>query len=190
MAISDAANIAINRGLSPDLVEAIIQVESNGNVFAYRVEPPYRYLVDVNTGKPFRRLTSAEGKSERAPKDFPYFPRVSSRDTEWLGQQASWGPMQIMGAVARELGFNGAFPELCGPVGVLYGCKHLANLHKRFYQAHGIRGVIAAYNAGRPRVTVNAQGYRVFRNQGYVDKVWRNLQNAAGLRETINEEVG
>lgn len=153
--------------LREGLVKAIIEVESAGEIYAWRVEPPYRYLVNLGTGRPFRKLTPAEIASERAPTDFVYDRRLGSRDTEWWGQQASWGPMQVMGAVAREYGFRGRFPELCGDKGVHFGCAYLAALFQRFGWA-GLPGVIAAYNAGSPRYTDSG----AFVNQGYVSKVF------------------
>ena len=149
------------------LVWAIVQVESGGDIYAWRVEPHYRYLMDVSTGKPFRAQTAAEVASERAPQDFPYINGLSSRDTEWWGQQASWGPMQIMGAVAREYGFRGHFPELCGEHGIDYGCRHLAWLCARFLRDGDYRRVAAAFNAGSLRYTDDGK----FVNQVYVDKV-------------------
>lgn len=156
--------VAATYGLRPELVLAIIQVESSGDPNAWRVEPHYRYLWHVVRNQPFRSLTLSEMNNERAPSDFPSL--TGSRNTEWLGQQASWGPMQIMGAVAREHGFTRMFPELCGILGVDYGCKHLAQLMRRFRKQHGVEGVIAAYNAGSPRIRDG-----LFVNQDYVNKV-------------------
>jgi hypothetical protein len=151
------------------LVEAIVQVESRGRLFAWRAEPPYRYYWDVARNRPFRRPTAAELASETAPRDFPHFEAISSRDTEWWGQAASWGPMQVMGAVAREYGFGSDFPELCSTLGVFYGCLHLNRLWKRFYADHGWMGVAAAYNAGSPRRLADGR----FENQVYLDKLAR-----------------
>ncbi len=149
------------------LLVAMAYVESAGDVYAYKVEPPYRYLVDVSTGRPFRKLSTAEIASEIAPRDFAHFPH-SSRDTEWWGQQASWGPLQIMGAVAREYGYRDPFPRLCtASQGVQYGAQHLHNLRRRFLATHGWEGVAAAYNAGSPRRQLDGQ----WENQAYVDKV-------------------
>lgn len=149
------------------LVYAIARVESSNDPSAWRAEPPYRYLVDVVTRKPFRELTQAEIGSETAPADFPYIARLSSRDTEWWGQQASWGPMQIMGAVAREYGFDRHFPDLCGQIGITFATMHLARLADRFLGKHGWDGVAAAYNAGSPRRTNSGQ----YVNVGYVERV-------------------
>ncbi|MGQ0621335.1 MAG: transglycosylase SLT domain-containing protein [Panacagrimonas sp.] len=148
-----------------ELVTAICQVESGCNRFAVRTEPAYPYLWDVIRHQPFRlsHLTA----SQRVPPDLFQAPPGSSRMTEWLGQQSSWGLMQVMGAVAREYGYKGHLPGLCDPLqGLHYGCKHLARLRDRFYNAHGWRGVAAAYNAGTPRVVG-----KDFENQAYVNKI-------------------
>ena len=151
------------------IVRGIILTESNGNQYAWKVEPPYRYLVNVSTRQPFRTLTTEEIDSEKAPKDFPYLHNISSRDTEWWGQQSSWGLMQVMGAVAREYGFKGAFPELCSDVGSEYGEMHLSKLADRFLMSSGWDGVVAAYNAGSPRKKDGA-----YVNQIYVNQVQTN----------------
>lgn len=137
--------------LPPDLVAAIVSVESAGDRFAIRVEPGYRYLWDVKNGRPFR-VSSTLARQRVAPKNFPATPGMS-RDTEWIGQQTSWGLMQVMGAVARELGFKGHFAGLCNPLeGLHFGCKHLANLRDRHFAEHGWAGVVDAYNDGTARI--------------------------------------
>lgn len=159
-AVESAARVESERNKIPlIIVRAIIQTESNGNMYAYRVEPRYRYLVNVLDLSPFRSLTPEEIRSEIAPHDFPYYPAISSRDTEWWGQQASWGPMQVMGAVAREYGFMGAFPELCSSLGIHYGVIHLAHLAKRHLERYGWAGVVNAYNTGTPFVRVGGHQY-------------------------------
>jgi hypothetical protein len=167
---------SIDRFAGPDLpldmVRAMAVVESGGNPFAWRTEPKYRYLWNNAANTPFRPLTTAEILSEIAPTDFSVPQELnSSRNTEWWGQQASWGPLQIMGAVAREYGFRGHFPQLCTAEGVKYACLHLKRLRKRFLAVFGWDGVISAYNQGYPTM-VGAK----FKNQKYVDKVlklWR-----------------
>jgi hypothetical protein len=157
-----------------NLIYAVIVVESNRNPFAWRAEPHYRYLWDVREHRPFRLLTQDEIRGDAAPADFPFLREVNSRNTEWWGQQASWGLMQVMGAVARELGFVYEFPALCNPEnGIHYGCKHLANLRDRFLEKHGWNGVVGAYNAGAPRYSEEG----LLENQQYVDKVANELNN-------------
>jgi hypothetical protein len=156
--------IANEEGVDPKLVAAFIQTESSGDAFAWRTESAYRYLWDVKNNRPFRKLTPTESASEVAPGDF-YSP-IGSRNTEWIGQQASWGPMQVMGAVAREFGYTKHLPELCGEDGIRIGCKLLKRLQSRFDTKEE---VIAAYNAGTPSI-VNGK----FANQDYVNKVIGN----------------
>jgi hypothetical protein len=115
------------------LALAVTEQESAFDPWAWNPEPKYRYLWDVLTSRPFRKLTPAEEASEIPPADFASYRGVPT-DAEWWGQQASWGPMQVMGAVAREHGFMGRFlSQLCDPpVGLEYGCRHLGKYLKRF----------------------------------------------------------
>lgn len=152
----------------PELIKAIIATESAGNDFAIRYEPAYRYLWNVSTNAPFRTVSPAEAGSAIAPADFKS--QSGSRTTEWIGQKMSWGAMQVMGAVAREYGFKGHFPLLCGEEGIHYGCLHLSKLSHRFKIKFGMMGVIAAFNAGSPRYRANK-----LENQEYVDKVISRL---------------
>lgn len=139
------------------LIQAIIAVESSGNPWAIRFEKHYRWLYC-----PVRQEPSA----------FPYSLPGCSQATELNAQKTSWGLMQIMGAVAREYGFRGTFlSELCHPdLNVDYGTKYLQALHDRFFDRHGINGVIAAYNAGSVRMQNG-----LYENQTYVDKVLSHL---------------
>jgi soluble lytic murein transglycosylase-like protein len=45
-----------------------------------------------------------------------------------FARSMSWGLMQLMGEVAREMGFTGTYlSQLCDPpIGLLWGCKKLA----------------------------------------------------------------
>lgn len=143
-----ARTIAARYDLPVQLVLAIVKVESNGDPWAVRYESAFykRYIVPL-----------------------PIVPiPPCSLDTERVMRATSWGLMQIMGQVARELRFAGAFlSELCEPaVGLEYGCRHLAKLRDRYHAAWGLEGVTAAYNAGSPRREGDHWG-----NQPYVDKV-------------------
>jgi len=131
-------SLATVHGLPVNLVRAIVQTESAGDPWAYRHEPGYRWLV----GNP-----------------------TAMSQTERIGQMSSWGLMQVMGAVAREAGFVGPFPQLCDPaIGLDYGCRHLAGYFKKY---QNWPDTIASYNAGRP-VRNDAGQYA---NQVYVNKV-------------------
>ena len=133
------------------LVLAMIQVESSAEPLATRFEPKYRWLWDVQNHAPFR-VSAREAQSVTPPKGFPSIPGISAA-TEWIHQKTSWGLMQVMGGVARELGFKGHLPELCDPLkGIEYGCRLLRRLADRHLEKHGWAGVVDAYNDGNPRV--------------------------------------
>jgi len=134
---------ANKNGLDPYLVYAIVLTETNGNAYAVRYEPNFKWIVK--------------------PEMFA-IPLSLSMETETLCQKMSWGYMQIMGAVARQYGFKSHIPELTSPqTGLAYGCQHLAALKKKYPE---MSDYIAAYNAGSPRKYDGK-----YSNQSYVDKV-------------------
>lgn len=148
---------AQRHGLDPALVAAIVRQESAGNPDAARHEPGYRYVVDVETGRPFRTLTEAELVMDRAPAGFRGISPCSA-STEWVFQRTSWGLMQVMGANAREHGCKTAFlTALLDPTeGVEWGCRFLADLQRR----HDVTAAVSAFNAGRP-LDANYESYVV-----------------------------
>lgn len=156
---------ALSVDLDPRIVRALITVESGGNTWAWNPEPKYRYLWDVRSGKPFRALSPGEASSEFPPSDFPCL--AGDPDQEWWGQQASFGLMQVMGAVAREMGFKGAYlTQLCEPsINLRYGCQKLAADLK--WAGGDVRAMLASYNGGRGG---NSPG-GILRNAAYADKV-------------------
>lgn len=141
-----------------EMLAAMVVVESSGNSKATRYEPHYHYLWDCARKRPVRSEVYV----------VPPPGLQTNRPREARGQKTSWGPLQIMGAVAREAGFNDAFEELLGPLGLYYGCLHLSRYRDRYIGKFGLPGVVAAYNAGSPRM-----GKRGFENQDYVNKVSR-----------------
>ncbi|MBI2313564.1 MAG: lytic transglycosylase domain-containing protein [Betaproteobacteria bacterium] len=166
-----AEHAGAQHGLAPALLLALIQTESGGNPWAWNPEPHYRWFWDVRRERSFRVLTAAEIMVKTPPPDFSAL--AGDRDQEWWGQQASWGLMQVMGAVAREHGYRAPYlTALCEPLTNLeYGARHLARLRVRYLRDHGWDGVIAAYNAGSPRRSEAGP----YLNQGYVDSVRKNL---------------
>ena len=141
------AAAAVRHGLDADLVAAIVRIESSGDPLAWNPEPRYHYLWDVRLRQPFRSLTPAEVASEVPPPDFPAL--VGDPDQEWWAQQASWGLMQLMGAVARELDCRAPYlTALCAypDANLDLGCRKLAQL-LTWTKGHVARAC-AAYNAG------------------------------------------
>lgn len=141
-----AHKVAPLHGLDPALILAIICQESSGEPHATRFEPHYRWLW-------FAR--------ELAEK------HETTYEKECQGQMTSWGLMQIMGAVAREYGFQGELEELLDKpeLAVEYGCKHLKALRAR---CHEEADLISSYNQGSPKKTV---GGLYLNQKGYVDPV-------------------
>lgn len=135
-------------GVDSDLVRAIITVESSWNPWAIRFEPAWRYFVN--------------------PRDWADKLLITF-ETEQTLQACSWGPMQVMGAIARELGFQQELNRLSDPeLGITYGVLKLKSLAQKYRDESD---VIAAYNAGSPRKTSGG----MYENQKYVDKVHQSL---------------
>lgn len=139
-----AKNISNTQSVQPELILAIIKQESSGVAFTHRYEPAYDYL---------------------------YMPLRYSQElhitmtSEVEAQKTSWGLMQIMGGVARELGFEDYMPALCIPAtNINFGARKLSQLLNKYAS---LTASIASYNAGSPRKT--PQGSYV--NQEYVDHV-------------------
>lgn len=176
--ISLADVTADKHGLDRRLVHALISQESSWNPWAWNPEPRYRYFWDVRAGAPFRAVTDAEINSEKPPADFPSL--SGDPDHEWWAQQASWGLMQIMGAVARERGSRLPFlTELCdAPVNLEYGCLHLASnfewARRRATNKNDVMmSALAAYNGGRAG---NEPG-KPLRNFDYAKKVVARMED-------------
>ena len=142
-----------------DLVKAIITQESGWNAFAIRYEQTYQYLFN--------------------PDEFAKKNKVTL-STEINTQKMSWGLGQIMGAVARELGFEGSMPLLSdAQLNILLMCTHISRLKKISDQTDDI---IAMYNGGTGALHKLDGKYKNF---GYVDSVKKHLKN---LKEVINIE--
>lgn len=152
---SIAQQQALKLKVDPRMVCAIIEKESSWDSWAWNPEPKYRYLWDFDSHKPFRKLSVTELNDENPPLDFSA-PRGVPRDAEWWGQQASWGLMQVMGAVARERGFRGHFlSELCDPAtGIYYGCLQIFHF-SRMFKNDEVK-IIAAFNGG-PGAVLNRE---------------------------------
>lgn len=166
------AQVAAAFSLDPALIEAVCLVESSGDPTAWNPEPRYRYFWDVRQQRPFRRVTDAEVAAKVPPVDFPAL--AGDRDQEWWGQQASWGLMQVMGAVAREHGCR--LPYLPALVrherlALEYGARALRVCLA--WAGGDVAAALAAFNGGR--TADNGPGVAVKRNQVYVDKALRQL---------------
>ena len=151
---------AEQRGVSPALVLAIIEAESGGDSYAARYEPLH-----------MTKLLATR-------------PQHVSLDTEVVFQKTAWGLMQVMGATARELGFDGWLSELVVPeTNIRLGVEFLRRKMSQYLDRDGIEGVAAAYNGGAPRRRPDGK----FTNQGYVDKV---MEAMGRYKATVEEFEG
>lgn len=138
-------NIANFNGVDPDLAIAIAAAESNFDEFAVRHEPGWRWFLDI------------EGYAARN--------RIS-QDTERMLQACSFGLLQVMGTVAREVGFKDNLLMLTRPeIAIKYGCFKIQELMKRFSKTEDL---VSAYNMGTPKKMPDGVTYI---NNHYVQKV-------------------
>lgn len=123
--------------LDSDLILAVIWQESEGDEAAYRYEVGWRYFYD-----PKARVAMYDSSKSVEQNRSRAFAKLGA--TEFHSQSASFGLMQVMGAVAREHGIRGFVTSLCSsPVtAVEYGCKHLA----RFIRHGDLREALKRYN--------------------------------------------
>lgn len=141
---AEVENIAQQFGLDADLLHAQVMVESSGKTSAYRFEPAFwtRYMAD----KPEWDGANPE--------------RVS----------ASYGLLQCMYPVAKELGYSDIPEHLFAPMtGLFWGAKKLALL--RDWAGGNMEAALAAYNGGKV-----GNEKPQYRNQAYIDRVYRELQ--------------
>src|SRR3954471_15510052 len=100
----EIAAAAQSHGLSPDMVEALVLVESSGRADAFRYEAGI--LAQIETGK----LKPKYLPANRAPR------RIAS----------SYGLMQLLYVTACDYGFRSEPESLFIPwINAEYGCAHL-----------------------------------------------------------------
>lgn len=99
---------------------------------------------------------------------------------EVLAQMHTYGHLQLVGAVARWLGFEGHLAQLSLPEsGLTWGCRYLAWLLGKLEREEAI----AAFGvAGEPLVRSAADPERLV-NQAFVTDVLRSLQELKGLEK-------
>lgn len=140
------AEVCKKEEVPPYLIAAMIQVESAGDKNAMRFEPDYKWLY--------------------RPEDFAKRNRITLK-TEITFQSTSYSYLQIMGAVARELGHEGPMTVLITnpSLALTYGCRHFANYFKKY---QNIMDAVSSYNQGSPK---KSQKTNLYLNQEYVTKV-------------------
>lgn len=139
--------------IDPILVMALIWQESAGETWAYRYEKSFY-----------------DRQMFHNPAFFAEKLNIS-QETEKISQCISWGLLQIMGVVAREVGYDGKLAKLCVPErGLFWSCKKLKSLLEKYSD---IQDVIASWNAGSPRKLDNGEYF----NQLYVTSVVKHMED-------------
>lgn len=102
--ISLAKIVAVQYELTPSLVCGICEQESSWNPDATRYEPAFyvRYIEPLINNMVIVDMAEAKNRA------------------------TSFGLMQVMGEVARELGYAGPFPFADPEVGIRWGCEKFA----------------------------------------------------------------
>jgi len=134
---------AARYGLEAAVVYGVSMAESGLRPWVCRYEPRWKWLVDPAKVRPYD----------------------CSLATEKALQKTSWGIMQVMGAVLRELGYEGWITAIVAlpAIQLDYGCIFLKKKIDRYGPVEGI----AAYNSGKP---IKGAGGKYI-NQAYIDKV-------------------
>lgn len=166
--------------IDPALVAAIVTVESGGRTWSTRHEPDFLRPRDEK-GEPRRDKDGNPLESPALVAQAERFARATgvSFVTELVHEKTSWGLLQVMGCVARELGFRGHLPELCQPeVGLELGCAYLRKLARTDAWVTFSGELAAKYNGG-PGVGKTDDGR--WTNESYVRQVaraWREHTTA------------
>lgn len=149
--LSTIQMVGTQRHIEPELIAAIIQVESAGQQFVSNV------ALNSDVVEPSKYATK-NGMTKRA---------------EEIAQQTAYGYCQVLGSTARRLGFTRPLGELYMELtNIRLATMLLVNLKKR-YEGHR-DSMISAYNYGQ--VIKRKDG--TFINQSYVNKVNKYYKEA------------
>lgn len=151
------AKHCVKYGIDSNLVRAIIMAESGGGPYKARFEPDWKYFY--------------------YPKEFAEHLGITV-ETETMFQATSWGLMQVMGGVTRELGYKQDLPQLVNPdLNIEYGVMKLKSLRQK-KSVENEMDLVAAYNAG----SVIKLTSGVYMNEKYVDRVYGYLRQLRQLK--------
>ena len=125
--------VASAHGLRPELVAAMVKVESNGQPLAINPEPTFLAAYKKTIEDYVRHLGNPLALANFRKSGVPW--------------ATSYGLMQIMWPVAYERGMRNPWPTVLSlpEVGVQWGCTHLAWLLER---TDDETKAVASYNGG------------------------------------------
>ncbi len=143
-------------GVHPEILACFVAIESGFHPSVVRYEPNWKYSL--------------------TPDLFSRKLGISAR-TEFELQKFSWGLLQIMGTVAREVGFDGHLTELCYPdVGLQIGGLKVLQVLQKFGAS---TDAVASYNGGSPFKSPDG----LYLNQEYVDRFLSEWTHRGGRCE-------
>jgi hypothetical protein len=145
---------AYAHAVPPTLVAALVLKTSGGAFWKSELRPTF----------PLGRIVTPELFAKK---------HGTSVRTEVLAQMHTYGYLQLVGAAARWLGFEGHLPQVALPeTGLLWGCKYLAWVLAK----HGLESGIAAFAvAGEPALRSVTDLERLV-NQEFVADVLRERE--------------
>ena len=156
---------------SPKSIKAIIRIESNFDLLAWRYEPAFdRKNKDKWTKPPYSYYAYGEGSTTIGTWLDLHKRNAEIQPGDWnipanLWLASSYGFMQILGVTALDLGFKEDEPQIYEPkINIKLGIKYLQYQLERYNGK--INWAVAAYNAGSAHIID-----RKFVNQDYVNKV-------------------
>lgn len=131
--------------VNSNLVLSIAEHESGLNPYVTRFEPKWSYFLRA---KDFAKLL------------------LITEGTEMIYQAISWGPLQVMGSVCRELGYDDHLNILStdSALAIELGVKKIISIMKKY---SNMEDIISSYNQGSPVKDLKGQ----YKNQSYVDDV-------------------
>lgn len=140
------------------LLTATVKAESNGDPYAFRVEPSF-YNTYLKKDK------------EKWANTYKKYYNVNSTSDEVLRHvfSSSYGLCQIMYSTALENGYDGIPERLFNPfINLYYAGKYLAFLYSRFGEIPNhierMKFTIASYNAGRGSINAMLRLARSYYN--------------------------
>ena len=145
---NDCRVICEQHDVEPDVMLAVMEIESAGEPWSFRFEPSYKYLVDPGRHARRHRITKV---------------------SEINAQKTSYGLAHVMGGTARWMGFEGLLSQLFDPLtNITYAAKYLQFQLRRY--KYDVLDAVAAYNAGVATKVTKSDGTTEYANQRHVNR--------------------
>ena len=162
-----ARHVASEFGIDPFLMVGLVLVDGGHWGNPTFVES-YNHLWDSVSNAPFRDCTDEELKDCIPPADF-LLANPQNPEEEWVAQRTAYGASQVMGAVARSVGYTEDLGKLGGHDGLLVTAQYLQKL----YKLHGNTGdVLSAWYSLIPDTAADHWYISVVTNRSNAYRAW------------------